>query len=98
MGKLVLGISSEYFIINLLKHVIPFEFFNSILILKFEELLSVKWDVFEAKSYDWIIELAAVWISFLPELLWNIDLLSKRNVMNEEPLYQAIYLESRIDK
>jgi hypothetical protein len=97
VSKLVLGISSEYLIIDLLKHVILFVFFNSILVLKFEELLSLEWDVFEAKSNDWIIELTAVWISFLPELLRDVYLLTKRNVMNEEPLYQLINLQPSIN-
>ena len=98
VGELVFCISSEYLIIDLLKQVILFKFFNSILILEFEELLSVKLDVFMAESNDWIIELAAVWISFLPELLRNVDLLAKRNVMNEEPLNQVIDLQSSVDK
>ena len=98
VGELVLRISSEYLIIDLLKQVILFKFFNSILILEFEELLSVELDVFMAESNDWIIELAAVWISFLPELLRNVDLLAKRNVMNEEPLNQVIDLQSSVDK
>ena len=76
---------------------ILFVFFNSILVLKFEELLSLEWDVFEAKSNDWIIELTAVWISFLPELLRDVYLLAKRNVMNEEPLYQLINLQPSIN-
>ena len=98
VGELVLRISSEYLIIDLLKQVILFKFFNSILILEFEELLSVELDIFMTESDDWIIEFAAVWISFLPELLRNVDLLAKRNVMNEEPLNQVIDLQSSVNK
>jgi len=98
VGELVLRISSEYLIIDLLKQVILFKFFNSILILEFEELLSVELDIFMTESDDWIIEFAAVWISFLPELLGNVDLLAKRNVMNEEPLNQVIDLQSSVNK
>jgi hypothetical protein len=45
------------------------------LILEIEVMLSILWNSIKDNSYDWIIELAAVRILFLSELVWDENLL-----------------------